>query len=307
MNTTRFLILTTLALAAAACSTVPARNTALEQARNRFNMASSNSQIAMLAPAELKTAGDSLHTAEQAWRDGGTLGQVDHLAYLASQRVSIAQDAASSRADQALMAGASAERDKLRLAQRTDEADQAQRKLAASQQDNAQKSADLAAADAAATQDKARNAERMQRRDARVADLEIQLQALNAKKTDRGMILTLGDVLFDSGKAQLLPDGSRNMAKLAEFFRRNPDNTASIEGYTDSVGSASSNMDLSQRRADSVMAALVSLGVHADHLSTKAHGETMPTASNDTAAGRQMNRRVEIVFAPQPDAVSSMN
>jgi len=303
MNTSRFLLLTAVALAATACSTVPDRNAALDQARQRFNEASSSSQVSALAPDELRAAGDSLHRAEQAWGAGATLGRVDHLAYLTSQRVTIAQDAAASRTDQQLVAGAGAERDKLRLAQRTDEADQAQRKLAVSERDNAMKTADLAAADAAAQQDRARDAERIHRRDAHVADLQVQLEALNAKKTDRGMILTLGDVLFDSGKAQLLPDGSRNMAKLAAFFNRNPDNTASIEGYTDSVGSSSSNRDLSQRRADAVRATLVGLGVNADHLSTKAHGEEMPASSNDTAAGRQMNRRVEIVFARQADEV----
>jgi outer membrane protein OmpA-like peptidoglycan-associated protein len=115
------------------------------------------------------------------------------------------------------------------------------------------------------------------------------------------MVVTLGDVLFDSGRSSLQPDGSRNMAKLADVFRRNPQSKASIEGYTDSVGSASSNQELSGRRAGAVMAALVSLGVPADHLRMQAHGEDMPVASNDTAAGRQMNRRVEIVFAPQSD------
>ncbi|MDY0747536.1 OmpA family protein [Paucibacter sp. R3-3] len=303
MNTSRISLLAAVALVMTACGTVPNRSAALDQARNRFNDASGDQQVAVLAPDELRVAGDSLHRAEQAWGEGATLSRVDHLAYLTSQRVTIARDAASSRADQQLLAGAGAERDKLRLAQRTDEADQAQRKLAMSERDNAIKTADLAAADAASQQDKARSAERIHRRDAHVADLEMQLEALNAKKTDRGMILTLGDVLFDSGKAQLLPDGSRNMAKLADFFNRNPDNTASIEGYTDSVGSSSSNRDLSQRRADAVKAVLVGLGVNAGHLSTKAHGEEMPTSTNDTPAGRQMNRRVEIVFARQADEI----
>ncbi|WP_077034686.1 OmpA family protein [Pelomonas sp. KK5] len=297
MKLSRCSMFTALALAMAACSTVPDRNAALDRARHRFNETRVDPQVAVLAPDELRSAGDSLHRAERAWGEGATLGLVDHLAYLTSQRVTIAQDAASSRADQAMVAGAGAERDRLRLEQRTDEADQAQRKLALSERDNAAKTAGLAAADAAAQQDKVRHAERIHRRDARVADLEVQLEALNAKKTDRGMILTLGDVLFDSGKARLLPDGSRNMAKLAAFFGRNPDNTASIEGYTDSVGSSSSNRDLSQRRADAVRTALIGLGVNANHLSTKAHGEEMPASTNDTAAGRQMNRRVEIVFA----------
>lgn len=297
MNNARFapVIMLPLLAALAACSTVPERNISLDQARSSFNLASGNAQVSSLAPEELKRAADSMRVADQAWRDGAATAQVDHLAYMARQRISIAQDTAASRADQAITASASAERDRMRLSQRGKEVTQAQQQLAVAQQGNAQKSAELAAADAAAQRDQAR----VERRDARVRDLEMQLQSLNAKKTERGMVLTLGDVLFDSGKAALLPEGSRNLAKLADFFRRNPDNSASIEGYTDSVGGANANLDLSERRAQSVMTALVSLGVQADHLSTKAHGEQMPTASNDTAAGRQMNRRVEIVFAPQ--------
>ena len=203
-------------------------------------------------------------------------------------------------------AGAGAERDRMRLAERTNESDMAKSdaemakaQLAASQQANAQKTAELAAADAdaAALRDKAR----MDRGDARVNDLEIQLKDLNAKKTDRGIVVALGDVLFDSGKSQLQAEGARNMGKLAEVFKANPTTKATIEGYTDSVGSASSNLELSGRRAGAVMSALVGLGVPADRLSMRSHGEEMPVASNDTASGRQMNRRVEIVFAPQGD------
>ncbi len=295
--TQRFFCLTTLALALAACSSTPDRNSALDDARARVVAAQASPQVAGLAPDELGRAAASLRVAEKAWADGGKSVDVDHLAYLTSQRVTIAQNTAASKAAQAVTAGAAAERDQVRLALRTNEADKAQQQLAAAQQSNAQKSAALAEAEAAALRDKAR----VDRRDARVSDLEQQLKELNAKKTERGMVVTLGDVLFNSGEAQLLPDGARNMSKLAEFFKRNPENKASIEGYTDSQGSASANQDLSDRRARAVMSTLVSLGVPADRLSTKGFGEEMPTASNGTAAGRQLNRRVEIVFATIPD------
>lgn len=292
MNT-RFLISATLVATLAACSATPEQNSALDQARSHLGAASGDPQVTTLAPEELKRATESLDVAERTWRDGGSKTRVDHLAYMTAQRVTIAQDTASSRASQAVVASAAAERDKMRLGLRTQQADKAEQQLAASEQRNALQSAD-------ALRDKAR----VERRDARVRELEMQLKGLDAKKTDRGMVLTLGDVLFDSGQARLLDDGSRNMIKVADFFKRNPGNTASIEGYTDSVGGASANLGLSDRRAQAVMAALVGLGVQADHLSTKAHGESMPTASNDTAAGRQMNRRVEIVFAPQAEAVT---
>jgi outer membrane protein OmpA-like peptidoglycan-associated protein len=296
----RMLVLTTLAAALAACSTIPDRNIALDAARDRYNVAQRDPQVAALAPDELKRAAESLRIAEKARTDGEALGTVNHLAYMTSQRVTIAQDTAASRGAQAVTAGAAAERDRMRLAVRTNEVDVAQQRLALAQGSDARKTAELAQADAAAARDRAR----LERRDARVSDLEMQLADLNAKKTERGIVVTLGDVLFDSGQSRLLAAGQGNMVKLADVFRRNPQRTASIEGYTDSVGPAGANYELSGRRASAVMTALVNLGVPADRLSTKAHGEEMPAASNDTAAGRQMNRRVEIVFTPQAGDVS---
>ncbi|CAG1018778.1 putative lipoprotein YiaD [Burkholderiaceae bacterium] len=297
MNIRTFALGAIAAATLAACSSVPDRNTALEQARTRVTSAQGNPQVASLAPEELKRATESLRVADKAWSDGSKTATIDHLSYMTVQRVAIAQETASSRASQAVTAGAAAERDKMRLAQRTSEADAAQRQLAASQQSNARKATELAAAEAGAVRDQAR----IERSDARASDLENQLKDLNAKKTERGIVVTLGDVLFDSGRSRLLPDGSRNMAKLAEVFKRNPQRRATIEGYTDSVGDAGANQDLSQRRADAVMNELVGQGVAADHLSTRAHGEANPTADNGTPAGRQMNRRVEIVFTPLAD------
>lgn len=292
-NRTHTFALLTLTAALAACSSVPESNAALERARGSYNSAQADPQVVRLAPDELKRAGEALRVADQARSAGGSLASVDHLAYLTTQRVVIAQETASSKAAQAVTAAAAAERDKVRLAQRTSEADLAQQQLAQSQQSNARKTSELAAADAGAQRDQAR-----------VNDLESQLKDLNARKTDRGMVVTLGDVLFDTGQSKLLIGSQPNMAKLAELFKRNPQRRASIEGFTDSVGGAASNMDLSQRRASAVKTALVGLGVASDHLSTQAHGEDQPVASNDTAAGRQLNRRVEIVFAPESGGLS---
>jgi outer membrane protein OmpA-like peptidoglycan-associated protein len=303
----RLLVLTALAAALAACSTVPERNAALDAARSRYSVAQSDPQVGALAPEELKRAAESLRAADEAQTAGRDRATVDHLAYMSSQRVTIAQDTAAAKSAQAVTAGAAAERDRLLLAARTQEvataqqaANASQRDLAASRQSNAQMTTELAQADAYAQRER----DRLARRDARVADLETQLSALNARKTERGMVVTLGDVLFDSGKSQLLSPSSQNMSQLAEFFRRNPERKASIEGYTDSVGSAESNLALSDRRAEAVKSALVRMGVPADRLSTQGHGEDSPVASNDTPAGRQMNRRVEIVIAPALNEVS---
>ena len=116
-------------------------------------------------------------------------------------------------------------------------------------------------------------------------------------------MITLGDVLFDSGQDRLLPEGTGYMVRLADAFKRNTALTAAIEGYTDSVGSSESNMELSARRARTVMAALMGQGVLSSQLSVRAMGENNPAASNDTSAGRQMNRRVEIIFTPNSGVV----
>jgi outer membrane protein OmpA-like peptidoglycan-associated protein len=281
----------------AACSSVPAANTALDQARDRHEAAQRDSQVTSLAAEELKLAGESLAIAEQAWTDRDPNATVDHLAYMALQRVVIAEETAAARSAQAVTAGAAAEREQMRLALRTGEADRARAELAQSRERNARMAADQADRESARALADAAGLRERAAQDARVAELEAELLAMNAKQTERGMVLTLGDVLFDTGLSQIQPEGLRNMAKLSEFLKRYPEARASIEGHTDSVGSAKSNYALAQRRADSVQSALIGLGVPSASLSTRALGPDVPVATNDTPSGRQMNRRVEIVFA----------
>jgi outer membrane protein OmpA-like peptidoglycan-associated protein len=292
-----------------ACSTVPDRNVALDNAQSRYNAAQAQTQVATLAPEELKRASEALRVAEQAKANGESPATVDHLAYLASQRVGIAQDTAASRAAEAVTAGAAAERDRMRLALRTQEAETAQRQLASSQQANANVNQQLAnsqQANASANQQLANSQQsnaiqqaQLASRDMQVGDLQSQLRDLNGRKTDRGIVVTLGDVLFASGQSKLQGDSVRSMGKLAEFFKRYPQRTAVIEGYTDSVGGESSNQSLSERRAQAVMAALVGQGVPADRLRSEGFGEARPAGSNDSADGRRMNRRVEVVFSTE--------
>jgi outer membrane protein OmpA-like peptidoglycan-associated protein len=292
MNTRAFSV-AILAAVLAACNTVPERNNMLEQARSHLGTVQQDTQVTGLAPDELKRATDAFARADEAQKKGEPAATVDHLSYLADRRVTMAQETATSRSAQAVVAGASAERDKLRLANRTQEVDVAQGKLALAQQANVQQRSELDQAQSDAT-----------RGGERINALEQQLSALGAKKTDHGMVVTLGGVLFYTGQARLLPNAQVDMAKLADFFKRNPRRTALIEGNTDSVGGGNANMNLSQQRADAVRDALVALGVSADRLRTSANGEDKPVATNATAAGRQMNRRVEVIFAPQSDDVS---
>ena len=305
----RVLLLTTLAATLAACSSMPTPNPQLDQVRMRFQSAQAEPTLAQNAPEELTRARVALGRAEKAQTAGEPMVDVTHLAYLANQQITIAQDAAIARAAQATIDGAAAETDRMRLAMRTQEADAAQRKLQASQTENAAKTADLAQADRATQDAQARLAQaqrttqedqaRLASRDAQVSSLSQQLKDLNARKTDRGIVVTLGDMLFDTGQSRLQADGTRSMLKLAEFMKRNPTRTAMIDGYTDNVGSDAFNQALSERRAQSVQTALQGLGVEAARLRTQGHGEGSPLASNATEQGRQSNRRVEIVFTPE--------
>ncbi|MBK1673322.1 hypothetical protein CKO35_08360 [Ectothiorhodospira shaposhnikovii] len=129
------------------------------------------------------------------------------------------------------------------------------------------------------------------------AELQRQIEAMNAKPTDRGLVLTLGDLLFATGRSELRDGAVRNLDQLAVFLREHPERTAIIEGHTDSVGSATTNARLSQQRADSVKRYLVRQGVDANRLHAAGRGQDYPVAENNTVSGRQQNRRVEIIIS----------
>ena len=289
------LLCSTLALAALlmACETVPDRNARLEDARTELAAARNDAQVQRHAAEEMRAASAALERADAARNAGAASADVDHLAYLASRRVDLARETGSARAAEAVVEGARTERDRLRLALRTAEADEAQRRLASAQQQGQAQAAALAQAGRDAASDRAALA----RGDARVDDLEAQLKALNARRTERGIVVTLGDMLFDSGKDRVLASGAASVSNLAEFMRRNPARRATVEGYTDSQGTDSANQALSERRAQAVRTMLVGMGIDGQRLSAMGHGEADPVASNDNAAGRRSNRRVEIVFA----------
>jgi len=130
----------------------------------------------------------------------------------------------------------------------------------------------------------------------KVAMLEKELAGLRTKKTDRGLMVTIEGVLFEVDKANLLPGAMRAIDQISSFLKNHPDYNAAVEGHTDNTGPAEYNQQLSMRRAESVAAALQTRGIGEDRLSVKGLGENYPVAGNDTAAGRQQNRRVEIVL-----------
>jgi len=277
----------------AACSSMPAQNAALTQARARLDAAQSRPETVTMAPDELARARESLRRADQALINGDSVDRINHLSYLTQQQVAIAEETAAGRNAQAVVTGAAAERDRMRLELRTREADTAQAQKAMAEQDSAAKTVQLAQSEANTQAER----DRVARRDIKVSELESQLHDMNARYTDRGVVITLGDLLFDTGASELRATGQHRMDLLAGFMKRYPERHASIEGYTDNVGKAAANQSLSDRRANAVMAALIRLGVPGTQLSTQSFGEEHPVAPNTTQAGRQMNRRVEVVFA----------
>lgn len=142
------------------------------------------------------------------------------------------------------------------------------------------------------------------RSDAQVAELRRQISAMEAEITDRGLVLTLGDLLFATDRADLEPGADRHLERLVMFLERYPQRRVEIEGHTDNVGAGDYNLGLSQRRAESVLDYLTEHGIASNRLSALGLGQERPIASNLTAAGRQQNRRVEIIIE-NPEALAS--
>lgn len=134
---------------------------------------------------------------------------------------------------------------------------------------------------------------------ARNSELEQQLRDLQAERTERGLVMTLGDILFTTGKAELTSGAYDRIERLAQFMQRYPARTVKIEGHTDSTGNADSNLRLSENRAQAVRDALTARGVNPSRIVTQGYGETQPVASNSNDSGRQQNRRVDIVISDE--------
>jgi outer membrane protein OmpA-like peptidoglycan-associated protein len=301
-------------LFAAACSTPPAKPSLLEQARSNYIAAQSSPTVTRYAPLELQQAGEALQLANTAAQNHGSNDSIDKLAYVANQKIALAQEVTKQKTAEAEVGQASILRDKVLLDQRTSEADHA--KFDAQQSLLAAQVAQNAATDAKVTAQIAQDANVDAQRQAQIsqdatldaqrqtldaqahaAALEAQLSDLAAKKTERGTVITLGDVLFGTDLARLNADGMRTTQKLALVLQQNPHRTVLVEGFTDSTGAALHNQELSERRADAVRIALLEQGIAAERISIQGFGESYPVAANDSASNRQLNRRVEIILS----------
>ena len=255
------------ALAIAGCASAPPAS--LESARAALRAAQSDPQVAQYASAELDLASQALRDAERSADERA------HHAYIAQQRARTARQLAAARAFDAQ----SVNSQRAALEQRVKEAE-------------AERDRALARAVAA---EQARDGQ--DRLAAEVRRLKAQVAELEAEKTERGWILTLGsDLLFDIGQATLKPSGQRAIANVARFMRERGERKVVVEGFTDNTGSDALNQRLSERRARAVRDALVKQGIDAERIEARGLGAANPVASNDNPSGRSLNRRVEIVI-----------
>jgi OOP family OmpA-OmpF porin len=269
-----------LILTAATASCVAPPNPALDQAHLSLQQVRNDPVVRAHAPIRIAEAEAAVMRAVAAYEASASEAEVSHLAYLAEQRVRIAQ--AQAREQQALQRTATLanERQAIQLDARIRQAELAERR----------------AREAEAAEGRARQAE------AQALALQQRLAELEAEQTERGLVLTLGDILFDVGRAELNPGGFQQVGRIADFLREFPERNVLIEGHTDSTGADDYNEQLSLRRAYAVEDFLISEGIDAIRVIARGYGKRYPVATNDTTAGRQQNRRVEIVILKEGES-----
>lgn len=251
----------------AGCAATPTHDDRIDQAQAEIQTLAQDPLAQQAASRDLEEARARLQDAQNALQAHQPLSTVEHLAYLAQRHAEAGLARVQAEHSRVALAHAQDERTQILLAARAREAQGAQNQVQATR--------------------------------AELAQTQQQLAELKAKQTDRGVVVTLGDVLFDTGQATLKPGADLALDRLASYMTANPQTKIVVEGHTDSVGADEYNDALSQRRADAVAHALIARGVSADDVRSVGRGKNYPVATNDTAAGRQQNRRVEIVFSDQ--------
>jgi len=276
-----------LALAAAvamvltACGSTPAHEDELASARDAISQVETSQDAGRFAAAEISAAHESLREAERLAREHKSRKEVHQAAYVARRHADIAAEQIAKGQAEEKTAAAEQARQRVLLQAREEEAARAKaqadaaRQQAESERQQAQTRAEAAQNEAAA--------------------LAEQLRDLQAKQTDRGLVLTLGDVLFDTGKATLKPGAASTIDRLAQFLERAPDRSVAIEGHTDSdpivKSKWSSNRHLSVMRADAVARYLIEQGVPERNIVVVGYGQYDPKDPKSKAR----NRRVEIL------------
>jgi outer membrane protein OmpA-like peptidoglycan-associated protein len=288
-----FKILTGMGLAfgLCACVTTPQPNAALESAHAAVQAAEADPYVSKYAALDLEAAKTDLAAADDAALHHRDVA-IAHLAYLAAQNARLARMHAAAKADDARVAAGQADRDRIMLAARNREV--ASARMATNEAKMETNDAKMAANDAKMAANEALNERDQATLEA--ARLQAEVDQLKATPTPRGLVMTLGDVLFDTGRSELNPGASRKLDQLAQFLSEHRERRVQIDGFTDSVGTESYNEELSRRRADAVKSALTTRGVDASRISTQGYGKAYPVANNSDSGGRQLNRRVEVVI-----------
>ncbi len=241
-------------------------NAALEHARAAMNQANQTPEITTNGAVALHEAQEELDRADRAYKSGKDDVVVDHHAYMTERKIDVARANAEQKVAEQELARLNEQRSQVVIQSRTGEAAAAR-------------------AEAASTRDELR---RMQQ----------QMRSLNPRETDRGVLFTVSNVVFETDRAELKPGAMQDLNNLATFLRQHPDRQVMIEGHTDNTGTAEYNRQLSEERANAVRDYLVRNGVAASQVQTHGYGESYPVATNATEAGRQRNRRVDIVVSP---------
>ena len=233
---------------------------ALQQAYNDFQKVKEDSNVLRIAPKDGIRAGESRARADRLSSYWGSGADVQHYAYLSQRYSEIARQHSEKVLNEERAAKLELERQRLQLALR-------EAKLLSVQQQGKW--------------------------------LEEQIISLATTQTDRGLVMTLGDVLFDTGEAELKSSANRTVLKIVQFLQLNPKRVVRIEGYTDSTGGKQENRKLSRDRAQAVADMLMDLGVDDKRIHVEGYGDEYPVEANASERGRAQNRRVEIVFSDE--------
>lgn len=296
----------------AGCAAGPEVNPQYQRAQTAYQEAKAVEGIMKNAQVPMYEAGKVLDRAANA----GDQKDISRLSIMAEKQVEYAVAVAEQKMAEQKIESLKKEEQKVLLDTRQRQIEQATREseMKTREAEEARRRAEEAQAEALTMKQEAEQA----RQEAETRALEAQLAReeietlrrqmaeLEAQQTERGLVLTLEDVLFETDKADLMPGAMRSLDKLARFLQENPDREVLVEGHTDSVGSEAYNLNLSQRRAEAAATALMAHGVEADRITTRGYGEAYPEASNESQAGRQQNRRVEMVILDEGVAGETM-
>lgn len=305
------------------CASAPERDLALERVRASLNELRNDPILGDNAPVAMHEAEEAVQAAENP----ENRERRPHLIYVAERKIGVARARAEeiearneiveleetrrqilmeARVREARRAREAAERARMLSEARAEEAERArreaeearrrQRELAGEAQraqEEAQAARELAQARSMEADLARQEAEALK---VRISELQDELTDLQTRETERGVMVTVRGVLFEVDKANLKPGAIRNLDALVEFLQAYPDRGIRVEGHTDSTGSATYNLDLSRRRAETVRDLLAERGIAPGRITVEGLGQDYPVATNDTGDGRQQNRRVEIVL-----------